>query len=516
MDLTLTDEHDKAEIIAKELKIDFVLNKAKTGLILNGTVLTAVRIKTLYAQYRAPINLYTEPYINPERLLTLLIKIAQIQKIGESMPPSEKSYDSALDFLKDQFKAWNIQIQTNDLITEGEGNDLKHRTITALQINLRLAARAYNRTVDPETGGVRISLEELDESLEHHITEIRANRPITLRDKIIFNQKSTLPLDEYISGLLTIYFIQPTSANIEAFKHLLWQIKRKLWALPVPYPMMFILYGRTQGLGKSTFFKKLVNPFIWVHSEAGTIMKLVRENDRKALVQGKYLIDCPETHIGSARSDDATVGDIADILKSVITEETIENRAMRTTVNEVIINSATYVSSTNKHIWEVINDATGMRRYWEFEMLPPKNFDPLFYYQADPYFEPETIIELFRAIDENNPNGFYNPEAKVWNSMQLVQKTYCRLNPFYELLQKQKWFISTDTDPDAVWVYTTELLKEYNKYLAIDSPHDKRKPNQLRWIIRQHNDGEPYNKEGKEGYYVKGWTKKSNFLSLKG
>jgi hypothetical protein len=260
-------------------------------------------------------------------------------------------------------------------------------------------------------------------------------------------------------------------------------------------------------MGKTTFLKKLLTGFEWAYSPSGILTHLLRPNDHKAMTRGRYLLDFQELAIGNIRGADGSVDEsVVTALKSIISTETIGGREMYASVDAVERQSCVLCSSTNKHLWDVINDPSGMRRYWEFNMCPPKVFDPEFYLAANVYFE--NILDLYRAIDENNPVGYYHPSLDTWKPMRAIQESYARENPFLAFAHTRGWEFCSDGSDGAKPVPVRYLVDKYNQYLE-DRGDPKWTAKHIVWVIAANQDLMPQyiavDGKQKEIFFVKGY-----------
>jgi hypothetical protein len=502
-------EKDAIDII-EELQLgDVRLNKTGTGIMINTTYLRPVILEKAYIDSRGRRFADIQPYQIPSVLMANLMAVLNRSKDLYSKEKHQTAliYDTPMDFVKIQIEEiMRIRITEDDLIIRGEGIEAKDISLAQLVMELRYAAREYNKTLDKETRITTLSMEAVNDTASIYIEQMRNDRHIQLRKMIAYDPDvaSHVNVDKFIEGLLAIYLKTPRYIDILMFKHMIWQIKRKIFALKRPYSLMYFMYSKTQGYGKTTFFQMLFKHFQWAWSKHGDIAKMVDTNNRKALINNKYLVDCQETALGGYEGTD-----LADILKMVIEEDTVSQRQMYGTTAEVIRNPATFVSTTNKHVWDVIKD-TGMRRYWEWECSEEVlKADKQFFLQSKEYFD--DILVLWRSIDETNNEGFYHPTVPGYEEVCECQRLYCNKHSFFVMLDKYKWSITKADNPAAVTVAASELLNVYNRYMGFLDPKDKYKLAELRYAIRNNDFGDStiIEKDGhkSEVYYLLGYTK---------
>ena len=137
-------------------------------------------------------------------------------------------------------------------------------------------------------------------------------------------------------------------------KHFVWQVKRKMFDLPVTYHMMPVLFG-PQESGKSTlirdYFCNPIRDFF-----ASTDFSTITDN-RSHDIWDNYVLFFDEM----GRS---AVTHLEDI-KRKITEDTFNSRILGKNADTLVRNRATFVGTTNKSISRLIFDETGMRRFYQ-------------------------------------------------------------------------------------------------------------------------------------------------------
>jgi hypothetical protein len=347
------------------------------------------------------------------------------------------------------------------------------------------------------------------------MTREKDTRKLNLRDYLRYNPRLNDPTDA-ISWLLSVYYINPIPANIAVFKHMLWSIKRCIWDKTIDRPLFYCFHSSQQAVGKTELIKRLTTGFEWVYSANGSLRSLLHENDTIAMLRDAVLIDFQELSLGNLR--DRTTGAIDESviakLKAVITSPTIGGRIMYTSDNGTEAKRAVFSSSTNKHIWEVISDATGMRRYWEFELHVPSIAERRatgkseFYLDANVFFD--SIAEIYQAIDESNDRGFVYPGCPEWESITNTQASYARSNPLLTYITQSGWVFKKSCTEISTKVTVRKIVDGFNAYLDKQrmSPW---KGNTVIYNIRDHFEVIPEHVveglKSEDIYHIEGYTK---------
>ena len=141
--------------------------------------------------------------------------------------------------------------------------------------------------------------------------------------------------------------------TIAALKKTIWQVKRKMFGLPVTNHLMVVLFG-AQGKGKSYFMQKLAEPIadLVSYSDFDAI-----GDDRNIDLWRSYLVIMDEM-AKAAKAD-------IEVTKHVITANVLERRPMRTNTTITVQQCASFIGGSNISLPELIKDETGNRRFFE-------------------------------------------------------------------------------------------------------------------------------------------------------
>ena len=501
----LTERHEAADATAKILGFECTGPKVK----FKGRVLTTERILSEYKREWGASYQDHPAYIPAEELLTLMVDISEANRELVRQDMANSFFDTPEEYVDAHFKNLRIDIAENGVWTYMHRGRCLDYSLNAFMSHLKANLSTYNNSIPKDFGIPKIPSESIAPAVQVMLQKREADRAYRLQDKLAYRGDASY-VDKMVKGLLECYFIETNDENIAAFKHLIWSIKRKIFLKQLPESLFYCLHSTRQHMGKTTFLRKLCTGFEWAYSPNGLLTNLLKPNDYKAMCRGKFLLDFQELSINVKSSSTGTVDEsVVTALKSVISTDTISGREMYMSTDSVERQTAIFVSSTNKHIWDVINDVSGMRRYWEFTMNPPREgFDPEFYLKANVYFE--NITDLYQGIDENDPRGFYHPSCPEWKSMRAIQETYVRENPFLGYLHSKGIEIVPDGDEDTQEVPVRKLVDIFNNHLKErgDPPWTAR---HVVWVVSANRDiiPIPIQKGNKlsEIYYVKGWKK---------
>lgn len=238
---------------------------------------------------------------------------------------------------------------------------------------------------------------------------------------LVCTQRDDAFVDKWLRDLFDIYKIDPTDLNLTMYKHMLYSIKRAVWGYPPPAcRFMYTMFARNQGIGKSQHVKHLADPFPYAFTDQGTLDMLLNKNDLKALTNDKLLIDIQELAC-EGTLDRAQYAAI----KAAITSDTVGGRVLYSVESEEQPMLSVFVSSTNIHIADMIQDDTGLRRFFSFD-FQCKRAD-MQWSKIDAHWK--QIGSVYKAIDESGDPPL-NDKMPVFAELELVQEDYKRRTDF--------------------------------------------------------------------------------------
>ena len=165
-------------------------------------------------------------------------------------------------------------------------------------------------------------------------------------------------------------------------RHFVWQVKRKLFGLPVEHHMMPVLYGKTGG-GKSVAVHKLLAAVQDISLSRD--MSIFSDSFGKKQFSRNFVIFFDEL------SKSSTVD--VNSLKNVITAPFIDWRSMRSEGTSSSPQNSTFIACSNDPVSERICDPTSARRFWQINCAERLDWEAI---NAIDY------EMLWRSVDENS------------------------------------------------------------------------------------------------------------------
>ena len=181
-------------------------------------------------------------------------------------------------------------------------------------------------------------------------------------------------------------FAQACTGNINpldaaVIRHFCWQVKRKLFGLPVEHHMMVVAYGKSGG-GKSVAVRKLLRPL-----DAITLnkdMSVFNDAFGKRQFSRCYVMFLDE--LGKSHQTDV------NSLKNIITSETMDWRGINSDSMMSGRQNCTFIGCSNEPVRERIWDTTSARRYWQLNCADQLDWDKINAIDA---------LALWQSVDEN-------------------------------------------------------------------------------------------------------------------
>lgn len=300
-------------------------------------------------------------------------------------------------------------------------------------------------------------------AIESMISEAKRNKRDDALRNVAFDpsvKENGFSFKAWTEELFAHYGINNTKLNRVMWKYFMHCIKRAAFGMKGPdFKIMFLIFSRVQGVGKSRLLRHLCDPFVGAFNPSATLGQLLDDNSIKALCsEGVALIDFQE--LGLGKSKDGVV-DVAAMLKRIITLDEHKSRELFTSTNTTTQVNPVLSSSTNLHISEVVND-TDYRRYYVFDSLMTKedaiNKD---WEEVDLFFS-NTLVDAYRSLDESEA-----PKIKhdMMKELRAVQETYAtRADIITQWLNETKIVIVDECDADKEDVNPMEISLLYKRF----------------------------------------------------
>lgn len=244
----------------------------------------------------------------------------------------------------------------------------------------------------------------------------------TALDNIRKNTQYDENYKEYPAGYVHQYLTAmkakgDINLNVAVLLHWLWQVKRFLFGYKVIDPIFLNLYGSNQGIGKTFFVDLLKRPINGFYK--GAALNEVLDDRTYSAWAKYYIMHFEELSRGKMEANQA--GDLIAGLKRILTDTYISYRELGSHRHAILKRIASAIATANYSVNKVIQDETGMRRFFEIELMAEKKDKP---YTVLQEWEksPHIINGIWRGIDESaaSPLDLYNMREELYK----IQSSY--------------------------------------------------------------------------------------------
>jgi len=266
-------------------------------------------------------------------------------------------------------------------------NDPKELTLKDIEEEITFQNRKLN---------LMFNKEQIGNAIGRWVNKKKNDLSSDIMVKVSYRGAAEEEWDRFVAAITQVRLAETKTV----LKHFIWQVKRKMFGLPVTYHMMPIFFG-PQGAGKSIVVNKYlcgpVSDFF-----ASTDFKDITDSRNHDIWRNYVLFFDEMGHSITSNLED---------IKRKITEDKFNSRILTKNNDTVVINRATFIGTTNKDISSLIFDDTGMRRFYQIDCLRRLDWSVT---QTLDY------LKLWRSVDETQDTPLAL-DTKVWDSIRQAQ-----------------------------------------------------------------------------------------------
>lgn len=356
------------------------------------------------------------------------VSVNEIEEFANELMPEAQGPDSEdgkmsdaekiLVFLERFYQEYEFRLDESAFILfRKKVSKDKQVMIKTAATNTRLYLMADNVPVLPlETciSLVELQLAEKTENIqEEAINAIRYDP--TVKERFSFKK--------WTQKLFSFYGIQDTKLNRVMWKYFMHGIKRAVYGRrPAEERIFFLVFSRTQGIGKSRLLRHMCDPFPFAFNESVNLSMFMDRTAIKSFANGEYaLADFQELGLGSKNSASISPSDLATTMKAIITMDVFKSRELFTTNDTSAKLTTVFASSTNLHISDVIKDEQ-YRRYFTFNStLTREEALKRDWSEVDEFFK-ATIYDAYRFLNEDELPSLDDEMSLALREEQLTYK----------------------------------------------------------------------------------------------
>jgi len=223
----------------------------------------------------------------------------------------------------------------------------------------------------------------LHAAVDMKIIEEVKRRLNEIRLKLMFDPKADPAYIEawkFVGNITTV----DVELGTHVLLHFIWQVKRKLFGLPVEYHLVPVLTG-AGGLGKSQNLKRLLGPIADYTFELASAAQLTDVNSFQAF--GENFVATLDEFAKMDKQD-------FNVVKNFITAEYLTSRTLYTNSLSSNKQNVTIIATSNFSINEQIFESAGMRRFYEYKIDKSINMEVSLSIG---------YLSLWKCVDENGP-----------------------------------------------------------------------------------------------------------------
>ena len=348
-----------------------------------------------------------------------------------------------------------------------DGNEITS-TITPDVLRTIITANEDARALNTET---KPMTKELMNYMQYYTNDLKDKLLIDIVGKITYDEKYEGVADKYLTKLHKVFnCIEDLDVFIMLMKHMVWQIKRRATERSLHNDIMITLRG-AQGIGKSylvdALFGSVLGKFFAPSAKLDDLM-----DERWTPALGNLLLaNIDETDTGKVGK---MGGKAMASIKRIITCDTVTYRPMGTNTTVDIKKKVTFLSTSNFHIYEIMEDESGMRRFFEFNS---KNENQQRFDYDEVKKLKDSALVLFKSIDENKAHGYWDIESETGKKITHIQSTYVNKSNLQEFIDDNLVFVE-----DLAWdkcLTLDQVYNEYSNFMALQNINEKH------WIVKK-------------------------------
>lgn len=291
----------------------------------------------------------------------------------------------------------------------------------------------------------------------------------------IIEETAYVPDDDFRLSYLTAWhkllqINQPLDVTVCVLSHFHWLVKTRMFGLykPQAHPLMLGIWGN-QGIGKSSIDDGHWRTFLHKYYVPDYTLERLADDRNKPLLGSSFVLNLAELVTNNRADHNAAVtGSNLALLKSLLTQSEITYRPMQTTNSVTLKVNASVIYSANTHIFDIIQDQTGMRRFLELTSDAPANKHVSVDHPQEWAYvmDPDNFKRFFCSLDESLDQGYMHEDCTSWPAIKEIQASYIHKTDFQHFLLRNYELDTTIKPTDGL--LTKDILSAYKSYAEVE------------------------------------------------
>lgn len=280
----------------------------------------------------------------------------------------------------------------------------------------RLIVRTYNENLPNKRAEklpspIGFTVKELDNAIRIYIKTKADEAFEALKERLTYSKEAETSKE--LEKMLEIVRPNHSSLDVAVFKHIIWQVKQRLWNRKSRHELIVSFFGK-QGAGKTTLVRQLAEPIKELFVER-KMSDIVGDERNSFMLQKAYLILFEEL-------ENASRVDI-DSLKALTSKDAMNWRILGKNLDGNGFMNTTFVCTSNKPIRQVFYDPTGMRRFYEITVvdeIPRRKINAV------------NFLKIWQSVDEAAECPIENRIKELYEHQNTEYKAQSTVEAFLE------------------------------------------------------------------------------------
>lgn len=343
-----------------------------------------------------------------------------------------KKNEDSINFDGDNIQKFILSTFKSNNICLIEGGTFMYDNVRMEEIDIVAKLEAAIANWNRNNPNIRISSPELKAALAELKVDKKKDYIKKMIENLMYDKECEKDLDQFLELTHKTFNI---SEELSIFKvvmcHWMWLVKRRIHAKSVINEIVVNFKG-CQGTGKSYYIKEVLTKIFGEFRVLNAQIDSIQDPRNYHEFSSKFIHFLDE--FSSSDNKKVYTTNELNCFKQIITSDALSYRILGTNNSTTIIPRTTLIGCTNKNFYNIINDSSGMRRFFEFNIQNKQNT----YNDKDMEILKGLSEKAWKGIDDEMDYGYLKFNSEIGKKIQDIQETYIREDSF------DVWFKSID------------------------------------------------------------------------